>query len=145
MCSMNTLSYPSTESSHQSLQHLFVHVSLIQTWLILIIFTTSHIGLKPSNYLSHVNRGTTSMSSRTITSFNLLTLLSFSCFYNTLIWIPISLCYIIILPLSFIPNYILVCIRLPVLSKQCLINCFCSNCFYSLSENATSLSPCDCL
>ena len=31
MCSMNTLSYPSTESSYQLVQHLFVHVSLIHT------------------------------------------------------------------------------------------------------------------
>ena len=98
------------------------------------MFTTSYICLKPSNYLSHVNRGTTSMCSRTITSFNSLTLLSFSCFYNTLIWIPISMCYIIIL----------FCIRLLALYRQCLINCFCSNYFYSLSESAASLSPCDC-
>ena len=63
----------------------------------------SQIGPKSSNYLSYVNRDTTSMSFRTIISFNSLTFLSFSCFYNTLIWIPIPLCYIIILPLSFSP------------------------------------------
>ena len=55
----------------------------------------------------------------------------------------LSFTFLCFLLLSFIPKYILVGIRLPALYGQCLINCFCSNCFYSLSESATSLSPCD--
>ena len=126
------LSYSSTESVYQSLQHLCI--CIFNSHLI-NRFTTFYIGLKPGYHIYHIQHFT---SLKTTTSFSNY---GFSIHLSRYHFPYITFSFYLY---PFVPKHILVCIRLQALYRQCLINCFFSDCFYSLSESAASLSPCDC-